>query len=73
MSEGNYGQPGNEGPERDSVHRGVRYEDRRPYWKRAHHDWRFWVGMFFMFAAIAIYVMSDDLSLLPLGRSHRAP
>ncbi len=41
--------------------------DTRPYWKRAHHDWRFWVGMVFMFAAIAIYVLSDDLALIPRG------
>jgi len=42
MSESNYGHPGNEGPERDPVH-----HDHRPYWKRAHHDWRVWVGLFF--------------------------
>ena len=48
------------GTDRDSIH-----DDHRPYWKRAHHDWRFWVGLFFMFAAIIIYVMSDDLALLP--------
>jgi hypothetical protein len=23
----------------------------RPYWKRAHHDWRFWVALFLMMAA----------------------
>jgi hypothetical protein len=40
-----------------------------PYWKRAHHDWRFLVGVFFMFAAIIIYVMSEDLALRP--RSQR--
>ena len=38
--------------------------DTRPYWKRAHHDWRFWVGMCFMFAALAIYILSDDLAFL---------
>jgi hypothetical protein len=42
-----------------------------PYWKRAHHDWRFWVGMVVAFAAIAIYVMSDDLSLIPRGQPGR--
>jgi hypothetical protein len=42
-----------------------------PYWKRAHHDWRIWAGLFFMFAAIAIYVMSDNLSFFPRGlRQH---
>ena len=63
MNEINYGHPGNEGPERARVP-----HDRRPYWKRAHHDWRVWVGLFFMLAAITIYVMSDDLALLPRSR-----
>ena len=62
MKEANYGHPGNEGPERDRVH-----HDRHPYWKRAHHDWRVWVGLFFMMAAITIYVLSDDLSIFPRG------
>ena len=42
MNESNYGHHGNEGPEHDSVH----HDPRPPYWKRAHHDWRFWVGLF---------------------------
>jgi hypothetical protein len=36
-----------------------------PYWKRAHHDWRFWIAVFFIFAAIGIYVATVDLSLVP--------
>jgi hypothetical protein len=36
-----------------------------PYWKRAHSDWRFWVGVMLMFAAMIIYVMSFDLALRP--------
>lgn len=36
-----------------------------PYWKRAHHDWRFWVAVFFIFAALAVYISSVDLSLVP--------
>ena len=39
----------------------------RPYWKRAHRDWRFWIAVFFIFSALAIYVMSDDLALVPRG------
>jgi hypothetical protein len=35
----------------------------RPYWQRAHHDWRFWLGMSLFVAAITMYVMSDDLSI----------
>ena len=64
MSEGNYGHPGNEGPEHSRVHPG-----HRPYWKRAHRDWRVWVGLFFCLAAITIYVLSEDLSFMPSGRT----
>jgi hypothetical protein len=42
-----------------------------PYWRRAHHDWRVWVGLFFMMAAITIYVFSDDLSFFPRGHRHQ--
>ncbi len=38
--------------------------DSRPYWRRAHRDWRFWFGMFLFVAAITIYVMSDNLALV---------
>jgi hypothetical protein len=65
--EHNYGHPGNEGaPPRGSVARAY-----RPYWKRAHHDWRFVAGMVLVFAAIAFYVMSDNLSLVPRGQPHQ--
>jgi hypothetical protein len=40
-----------------------------PYWKRAHRDWRFWAGVVFMAAAIIIYVMTVDLSMV----GHRQP
>lgn len=40
-------------------------KERSPYWKRAHHDWRFWVGLVLMLVAIGVYFMSDDLSLIP--------
>jgi hypothetical protein len=36
-----------------------------PYWRRAHHDWRFWVGLILMLAAITIYVLSENLAFLP--------
>jgi hypothetical protein len=53
---------GNEGPEHMHVH-----HDQLPYWKRAHHDWRFWVGLILMCASITIYVLSDNLAFLPRG------
>jgi hypothetical protein len=36
-----------------------------PYWKRAHHDWRFWVALVLMFLAITVYIVSDNLAFLP--------
>ena len=36
-----------------------------PYWRRAHRDWRFWVAVIFIFAALAVYIASVDLSLVP--------
>ena len=48
------------GPNSDGIPHG-----RGPYWKRAHHDWRFWVALLLMFAAIIIYVMSEDLAWRP--------
>ena len=59
--EANFGNPGNEGPEHDHAH----HPQRPPYWKRAHRDWWFWVGLVLMLAAISIYVLSDDLMFLP--------
>jgi hypothetical protein len=51
---------GNGGSERVRAH-----HSHQPYWKRAHHDWRFWVGLVVMLGAMTIYVVSDDLALLP--------
>lgn len=64
MNEINYHHHGNEGPERASVTHDVQRKP-RPYWKRAHRDWRFWIGLILMLAAMAIYVLSDNLAFLP--------
>jgi hypothetical protein len=34
----------------------------RPYWQRAHHDWKFWVGLVLMLTAMVIYVTSNNLA-----------
>ncbi len=39
--------------------------EHRPYWKRAHHDWKFWVALVLMFVAMAIYLGSIDLAYRP--------
>jgi hypothetical protein len=64
MSENNFGLPGNEGLAHKRVHAAP---GQRPYWKRAHLDWRMWVGLFFCLAAIIIFIMSEDLSFFPHG------
>ena len=43
---------------------GVRHRH-RPYWTRAHRDWRVWVIMLVMLACMIAYVMSQNLSLQP--------
>jgi hypothetical protein len=76
MSETNYGHPGNEGSANESVHPELHDKVRHnpvPYWKRAHRDWVFWVGLFLMLSAAIIYVMSDNLALLPGVRPRHAP
>jgi len=40
----------------------------KPYWKRAHTDWRLWVGVIVMFVAMIIYVMSQDLAWRPRSK-----
>ena len=39
----------------------------RPYWKRAHRDWKFWFVMLFMLALMIFYVMSDNFALRGRG------
>ena len=38
-----------------------------PAWKRLHRDWRLWVVVGLMLAAMLVYVLSDDESLRPGG------
>jgi hypothetical protein len=56
-------------PEGNSSDRGE--PDPGPYWRRMHRDWRFWIGAVFIAAALAIYVLSGNLSWSPNG--HRQP
>ncbi len=57
---------GNEGPDPASIRHPL---PESPYWRRAHLDWKFWIALVLMFAAILIFVMSDSLSFLPFGAS----
>ena len=44
-----------------------------PYWRRAHRDWKVWVGLFFMMAAITIYVMSKICRSSPADNRRHCP
>ncbi|MEO6964311.1 MAG: hypothetical protein ABI076_00265 [Acidobacteriaceae bacterium] len=44
-----------------------------PYWKRVHRDWRFWAAVFFIGAALFVYITSVDLSLVPRTHPHSVP
>jgi hypothetical protein len=54
----------------DEIRQG-KHHDRRPYFKHMHRDWRFWVAVVFIFGALAVYIFSDDLALVP--RSPQRP
>jgi hypothetical protein len=36
-----------------------------PYWTRAHRDWRVWIGVVLMLAAMSIYLMTGDFRWKP--------
>ncbi len=40
-------------------------KERIPYWRRAHHDWKFWIGIILILVAVVIYVKTNDLSERP--------
>jgi hypothetical protein len=41
------------------------HHEHRPYWKRIHHTWSFWIFLFLMFAGIIYYIFSISFSLAP--------
>ncbi len=43
----------------------------RPYWQRAHHDWKFWVAIVLMLVAIGIYVGTVDLAFGARGQTQK--
>ena len=49
----------------ESPESGTVQQSNRPYWKRAHRDWRFWIALLLMIAAMIIYVVSEDFAWLP--------
>jgi len=49
----------------DEGHEPSDHDNSIPYWKRAHRDWRMWTAAGFVFAALAIYIVTVDLALVP--------
>lgn len=49
------------------------HEPKGPWWKQPHRDWRVWVGIVLMIAAMAAYVLSIDESLRPGGVTQQTP
>ena len=45
-------------------HISVRNEH-KPYWKRIHHSWIFWVFLLLTFASITYYILSVDFAFAP--------
>jgi hypothetical protein len=45
---------------------------RHHFWKHAHRDWRVWCAVVLMLACMAIYLMTDDLSLGWGRHAHQA-
>jgi hypothetical protein len=43
-----------------------------PVWKRLHRDWRAWVVVLLMLAAMMAYVLSDNEALQPGGGAQQS-
>jgi hypothetical protein len=43
----------------------------RPYWKRAHRDWKVWIAVAVMLGAMWIYLRTNDLSVRPTGQTQQ--
>ncbi len=52
-------------PHHPLPHRHAAPDGPGPYWRRAHHDWRFWVGVVLMVGAMVVYVTSENLAFRP--------
>jgi len=45
----------------------------RPYWKRAHKDWRLWIAVGLMLIAMFTYIASGDLAWRPPTNAQQTP
>ncbi|WP_010583480.1 hypothetical protein [Schlesneria paludicola] len=49
----------------NSDHAHDRHDPKHPYWKRAHHDWKFRIAVCLMLIGMVVYVLTLDLSIQP--------
>jgi flagellar biosynthesis/type III secretory pathway M-ring protein FliF/YscJ len=68
MSENGHNHHRQEREEHNKKH----YDD-KPYWKRIHHTWSFWVFLFLMLAAMIYYTLSYNLALRPRIQPQQPP
>jgi hypothetical protein len=54
------------------IERSRHYQEDDRYWKRAHRDWRLWIALFLMYAAMIFCLMSEDLRWRPQLRGTQA-
>ncbi|MDQ6829710.1 MAG: hypothetical protein M3081_12685 [Gemmatimonadota bacterium] len=43
------------------------------YWRRAHRDWRFRIGVVLMLVAMAVYIMTENLAFRPSTQRQASP
>ena len=55
----------------DRHHPHPHHSEKHPYWKRAHRDWKAWVAVILMLAAMWAYLRSNDLSVQPGGQKQQ--
>jgi hypothetical protein len=60
MSKNEHNQHLQEGQDHIMVH-----HEHKPYWKRVHHSWIFWVFLFLMLVGIIYYAMTVDFAFAP--------
>ncbi len=44
------------------------FNTHRPYWKRIHHTWSFWIFLLLMLVGILYYIISVDFAFAPHGQ-----
>ena len=48
---------------------GAEHPPHRPYWKRMHHSLFFWIAVVFILAAMVVFIMTNNLSVVPGQRA----